>query len=145
MNVVPEAAMARRFWPKVLITDTCWVWTGGKGRGRYGVWAPPKTTGRKMGMAHRFAYESLVGPIPDGLEIDHLCQNPPCVNPSHLEPVTHEENMLRVRGRKTHCLSGHDLSVDNNRYVRPNGRISCRACNREIGRRRQGYYERRSA
>ena len=144
MNTVTDADMARYFWPKVLVTETCWVWTGGKGR-RYGVWNPPKAAGRKMGMAHRYAYEGIVGPIPEGLELDHLCQNPPCVNPSHLEPVTREENMRRVRGRKTHCPSGHDLNADNNRYERPNGHYSCRSCNREIARRRQGYYERQSA
>lgn len=144
MSGVTQSHMARYFWPKVLVTDTCWLWTGGRGR-KYGVWTPPKESGTRGRVAHRFAYESLVGPIPTGLELDHLCQNPPCVNPTHLEPVTREENMRRVRGRATHCPNGHDLSVDNNKYVRASGYYSCRACGRELARRKQGYYERRSA
>lgn len=73
----------------------CWLWTGrlnNKGYGRVTLWA------KKRGyMAHRMAYEFAVGPIPDGLEIDHLCRNRICCNPSHLEPVTHQENVRRAR------------------------------------------------
>jgi hypothetical protein len=84
-----------RFWARVDKSGDCWVWTGGR-RGRYGAfWVE----GQQMG-AHRFAYELLVGPIPDGLTLDHLCCNPPCVNPGHLEPVTFRENGLRVWRRR---------------------------------------------
>ena len=79
-----------RFWSKVNKTDTCWIWTAAKnqdghGRFRHG----------RLVLAHRFAYELLVGPIPKGLDLDHLCQNPACVNPAHLEPVTRKENTRR--------------------------------------------------
>lgn len=85
----PRKSMAERFWEKVDKTDTCWVWTGAKdkGYGRFGVAA-----GNVVG-AHRVAYELLVGPIPQGMEIDHRCHNPACVNPSHLRPATHKQNL----------------------------------------------------
>lgn len=78
--------------------------------------------------AHRFAYELANGPIPDGLEIDHLCRNRKCVNPAHLQAVSHRENMLRAA--KTHCLNGHPLTGPNV-YLRPDGRgRECRECRR---------------
>jgi hypothetical protein len=80
-----------RFWPKVQKTDGCWLWTGAKSKG-YGSFRPDNKTN---GWAHRFAYELLVGPIPDGLHIDHLCRVPACVNPAHMEIVTLVENVLR--------------------------------------------------
>jgi hypothetical protein len=81
----------RRFWSKVLISDGCWVWTGTTDKDGYGVLG---VDGRFV-RAHRFAYELLVGPIPEGLELDHLCFNRPCVNPGDLEPVTTQENLRR--------------------------------------------------
>lgn len=83
-----------RFWARVLKTDTCWLWQGataGRWNLRYG---QTRWAGR-VAMAHRVAYELLVGAIPDGLQIDHLCRNPLCVNPAHLEPVTNAENARR--------------------------------------------------
>lgn len=80
-----------RFWSKISKTDTCWLWTGtldGKGYGQF--W-----TGSVLARAPRYAYETLVRQIPDGLVIDHLCRVHACVNPGHLEPVTPEENMRR--------------------------------------------------
>lgn len=84
--------------------------------------------------AHRFAYERLVGLIPEGLQLDHLCRVPYCVNPAHLEPVTSRENTMRglnfaaVNAKKTHCLRGHLLSGDN-LMTTPSydGRL-CRTC-----------------
>jgi hypothetical protein len=73
----------------VLIGDGCWEWMGGKQWGGYGLF--------RGACAHRLFYELLVGPIPAGLEIDHLCRNRSCVRPTHLEPVTHLENMRRAR------------------------------------------------
>lgn len=83
-----------RFWPKVNKTDSCWLWTGAKTGAGYGM-IREVGHGGKMLMAHRVAYELLVGPIPEGLFLDHLCRTPLCVNPAHLEPVTCRENMRR--------------------------------------------------
>lgn len=87
--------------------------------------------GKKM-LVHRIVYESLVGEIPSGLELDR-CLNPSCCNPAHLEPVTHRENILRsgsqmaMNARKTHCVHGHELTGDN-LYLTKKGHRSCRAC-----------------
>jgi len=87
---------ADRFWAKVDKSDTCWTWTGSRNGRGYGLFmVAPGSCVR----AHRFAYELLVGPIPDGLQLDHLCGVKACVNPSHLEPVTNEENSRRARAR----------------------------------------------
>ncbi len=82
-------------------------------------------------LSHRVSYEVLVGPIPDGLVLDHLCRNPPCVNPDHLEPVTLRENFMRgehplaVAARTNTCLQGHSLD---DVYVNKNGSRRCRIC-----------------
>lgn len=88
-----------------------------------------------MGLAHRVAYEMLVGPIPEGKQLDHLCRQRTCWNPAHLEVVTGRENTLRGVGRtavnaaKTHCSRGHELAGDN-LYVH-DGQRKCRACKKE--------------
>ena len=100
--------------------------------------------------AHRLAYEMLIGPIPDGLVIDHLCANKPCCNPYHMEPVTIGENRRRapvagpaaIHKVKTHCINGHELTTENIYvYGRPGhspGRF-CRICRAD---RRKTYRER---
>jgi len=100
----------------------CWLWTGslnrlGYGNGRY--------DGRTMS-AHRAAYTLLVGPIPKGMQLDHLCRVRRCVNPAHLEPVTQSTNMLRARSLITHCPQGHPYDEVNTYWHR--GRRNCRAC-----------------
>lgn len=124
------------FWAKVdksADREACWPWTGGTLVRGYGqVWL----AGRK-GYAHRVAYEDLRGPIPSGLVIDHLCFNPRCCNPWHMEPVTQSENTRRaflagrsgaaVNALKTHCKRGHVFDEANTYRTRKGGRF-CRAC-----------------
>ena len=127
-----------RFMRKVYIDPHgCWLWLGCRSRAGYGRFG---LGGRKQGtiLAHRFSYEHAVGPIPWGRTLDHLCRNPACVRPSHLEPVSQQENCQRgLKGRlHTHCANGH-LYDEANTYRRPgSGHRGCRACNRERGRRR---------
>lgn len=91
----------------------------------------PDNYGRLGGKyAHRVVYERLVGPIPAGLELDHLCRNTRCVKPEHLEPVTRAENMRRRYAAYTHCKAGHEFT-DSNTYVMPSGGRRCRACQSE--------------
>ena len=109
----------------------CWEWIGGKVQGGYGV-LPMNTAADRAAhssrLAHRISYEIHVGPIPDGLTIDHLCGNPSCVNPAHLEPVTMRENIRRATfANKTHCANGHEYTPENT-YVMPSGYRDCRRC-----------------
>jgi len=109
----------------------CWEWTGNHDINGYGRLS--------YKLAHRLVYEALCGPVPKGLELDHLCRNPGCVNPDHLEPVTHAENMRRGYGFKsasrnklamTHCKRGHAFT-DANTYRFTNGARRCRTCHRD--------------
>lgn len=133
-----------RFWARVedRDDDSCWEWTGAKLTTGYGTL---KIDGQRR-MAHRFAYELLIGPIPPGLVIDHLCCNPSCVNPSHMEPVTIGENVRRGTAgdylkARTHCPEGHPYSGDNLILERNGTARRCRACknraNRELRARKK--------
>lgn len=137
-----------RFWSNVdreggemgPFGSRCWLWTGwktptGYGRFKADVWSS---------VAHRVTFQLLVGPIPEGLELDHLCRVRGCVNPVHLEPVTHAENVRRGRAgivggarqrAKTHCPQGHPYD-EANTYIGRLGR-SCRACGRASYHRRK--------
>lgn len=115
----------------------CWIWLGHQRQGGYGY---REWRGAKV-LAHRWSYELLVGPVPEGLELDHLCNTPACVNPRHLEPVTPTENMRRKVIRKTSCSHGHTYSPENT-YVRRDGTRDCRKC---ISRRASQYKKRKRA
>jgi hypothetical protein len=111
-------------------SDGCWAWSRALDNGYGRFWL----NGRNR-LAHAVSYEHFVGPIPDGLQIDHLCRNRSCVRPDHLEAVTLGVNVLRGEGRsatnsrKELCLRGHALSGDN-LYVTPRGSRCCRTCQR---------------
>jgi len=108
------------FWEQVREVGSCWIWEGSQRR-RYGRF-------RDLA-AHRYAYEHIRSEIPPGLELDHLCETPLCVNPWHLEPVTSAENIRRRSVNQTHCKHGHPLSGDNLYVWRGKMRV-CRTCNR---------------
>lgn len=138
-NTSKHCSIECRLLARIEIGPDCWNWTGlidargyGQMRLRYG------DAARK---AHRLCYEQFVGPIPEGLQLDHLCRNRLCVNPDHLEPVTNRENTLRgdapnaVAHRTGICQRGHQMET------LPNGRRRCRKCENEGQMRR--YYERK--
>jgi hypothetical protein len=126
---------AERFWAKVERPgpDDCWPWLAAKDSSGYG---HMYVDGRLV-LAHRFAYELLVGSITAGLTLDHLCRVRHCVNVAHLEPVTRRTNTLRgetiaaAEASQTHCKHGHPFDEANTYYRRRRGRLhrSCRACN----------------
>ena len=130
----------RSFWSYVNQAGDCWLWLGPKNEHGYGKF--------QGGQAHRYSYELLVGPIPAGLKIDHLCHTASCrlgdecphracVNPEHLEPKTQRENLLRGAGfaatkaAQTHCIHDHEFTEANTYWKPSAGRRpsrQCRAC-----------------
>lgn len=91
-----------RFWSKVDKSGDCWIWLATKTKGDYGTFM---WNGRQ-GLVHRFSYEQAYGPIPIGLEIDHTCHTPSCVNPAHLRAVTNKQNIENLRGARSDSRSG---------------------------------------
>lgn len=134
----PPRPVEERFWEKVDKSAECWLWVSAMGPDGYGrFWLGGHTL-----RAHRVAYEITVGsPIPEGLVLDHLCRNPSCVRPDHLEPVTQRDNILRGEGLaaqnafKTCCPAGHEYDEANTYRYR--GQRFCRECAKLKARRRR--------
>lgn len=125
----------------------CWLWTGYRSRLGYG---QIRYQNRAIG-THRLSYMLLVGPIPEGLVIDHLCRTPACINPAHLEPVPQRVNVLRGespiarQAEQTACGNGHPFTDENTRVDRKGGKRRCRICSRAYyaaRRRAEGIPER---
>lgn len=126
---------------KVDMETECWNWMGALNTYGYGRFQLSRTTllqGQQREIsAHRYAYSKIVGLIPEGLQLDHLCRNRSCCNPNHLEPVTPRENLLRgatipaIHAAKTHCPRGHEYIAENTSII--NGQRVCIACKRKPG------------
>ena len=116
----------------VVTEEGCWEWRLSRGAAGYGQATVRSRYKRPVG-AHRLSYEMHVGPIPDGLTVDHWCFNPPCVNPEHLRLLTLSENAShQLDSYKTHCIRGHEFTSENTRFKDyGNGRRECRTCHRE--------------
>jgi hypothetical protein len=132
----PRTPLAERFWARVEITESCWLWRGVISKNGYGNISKGGYCGPPL-LAHRVAYEFLTGPIPEKRALDHLCRIRHCVNPAHLEPVTNRENILRGEGLAaknavaTHCKRDHPFTPENTRIeIRKGGRRvrCCRRC-----------------
>ena len=130
-----------RILSRITITEKgCWEWNGAKASEGYGhirVGSRRDGSSRLVG-THILVYKALIGEVPEGKELDHLCRNHPCCNPDHLEPVTRRENALRgdvgiymiqKGASQTHCLRGH-LFDEANTYVDKHGKRSCKTCRR---------------
>lgn len=125
--MIGDPRLPERFWAKVQPReDGCWYWTAAVNNQNYGLF----NINRRLWLSHRAAYEALVGPIPDGLNIDHLCRVRRCCNPAHLEPVTQAENVRRHFSLQTHCVNDHPLPGAN-LAVYGNNRRRCLTCKRE--------------
>jgi hypothetical protein len=136
-----------RFFEKVEITETCWLWTGAKLKTGYGC----ISFETKLYRAHRLIYELLIAPVLDGFDVDHVCHNTDvscmggpscphrlCVNPYHLAAVSHAENVARGRAgwrnaEKTHCPQGHEYTEDNIYMVNDGKSRKCKRCAKESG------------
>lgn len=126
---------SERFWAFVIPEPMsgCWIWLGARSDG-WGMFRPISAQrGGAMVQAHRWAYEHFVGSVPSDLEIDHVCRNRSCVNPAHLEAVTHVVNVRRGAAgahmsARTHCPAGHQYS-EANTYQHPQNGRQCRVCN----------------
>lgn len=131
-----ENALLERILVQCEWVEGCWEWRNSttKGYGRIGI---PNTQQRTWA-THRVVYDLVKG-LPEGMELDHLCRNPGCCFPDHLEPVTHAENVRRgaspsaVHHRQTHCVNGHEFTPENTYWYRyaAGMRRYCKACNRE--------------
>lgn len=131
-----EVMLNNRFWYKVDKTGNCWEWiacTNNDGYGRFRLNGKPQLT-------HCLSYEDKFGKIPKGLELNHICRNRHCVNPDHLEAITHKENIqkgISANRNKTHCPQGHEYT-EKNTYIHPSMKRMCRTCRQILARK---YYQ----
>lgn len=132
------ASTEQRIRARVVESSGCWLFTGQTDRKGY---ARLKITGTTVSVfAHRYMWELVNGPVPEGLQLDHLCRRRNCVNPAHLEPVTSLENSRRSpdwTGNRTHCPAGHPYSEENTLQVESRGMTTrtCRTCRIAANRR----------
>lgn len=117
-------------------TESCWLWKGSQNSSGYGQHGSHKRPGAET-LAHRKLYAMNYGPIPKGLQIDHLCREKLCVNPEHLEAVPPKLNLMRapnqvttLNARKTHCIHGHKFDKLNTR-IHKSGKRECIQCKKE--------------
>lgn len=133
----PRPAL-ERFMAKVQVAQPagCWIWMGALNSHGYGNFYAGGDHGAVP--AHRWAYRHLRGPIPRGLDLDHLCRMRPCVNPDHLDPVTHAENVRRGSsfGGNT-CGKGHRFTPENTYIRKDTGVRVCRRCRADTEARRR--------
>jgi len=138
-------SVEERFWQYVDRTGPggCWLWTGGQSHGYGNFMIRREGGGYAQVQAHRFAYRQLVGPVPAGLVLDHLCRNKRCVRPQHLQPVTQQVNVQRgaAAAWSPACRRGHVFSPENT-YINPAGYRVCKTCRQATGAR---YRARRKA
>ena len=124
MRATRRTPPEQRVWKFIIkgrAHDACWIWIGHRNEKGYGLFEKQQ--------AHRFVYAMLVGPIPEGLQLDHLCLRKECVRPSHLYPVTNAENMARAVANRTRCRNGHDLAEEGFKVI--GGKRMCARCDRE--------------
>ncbi len=142
LELVASGVIPRGQWDRIDTNGPLWngthCWMRHRAKGlRY----PIISRRGKTENLHRFIYKAIVGPIPEGLTLDHLCRRPYCCNPAHLEPVTSAENSRRAAALKTHCVHGHPLSGDNLLPSAEPGSRRCRQCVIERGRARRAQFK----
>jgi hypothetical protein len=135
---VNDERVPSRIWQRIRENEAgCWIWTGGMDHTGYG--RTKRLENRHRSIAtHRLMYELLVGPIPEGLDLDHLCRVRACCNPAHMEAVTRQVNVLRghtvtaANAKKTHCNHGHPLEGENLRISKKGSRECAECCRRRL-------------